>query len=222
MTQQQLNNNHTRSSTTTEQSVVSKGCPFAPRRGYSTNDSRRDWIRQQQQYNKNGDDMLTTAPESLQADPDTTRPLYFWQLYSLIGHEPVLEITHNFYERVFCDTNDQQHASFARAFTRIGSAEYHARQQAAYWIDAMGGGKLYHGGNHRLRFHHQHNAASVMNAAGAKRWIFHMRGSLNAFDFASLHDSRVKPCILSFLKSRMEIYAAQHDWEFNEQDFCGE
>jgi len=43
-----------------------------------------------------------------------------------------------------------------------------------YWIDAFGGEKLYYGGTYQLNFHHHGNAAQVMNATGAKQWMYHM------------------------------------------------
>jgi len=60
---------------------------------------------------------------------------------------------------------------FGHAFTRLASMDHHIATQAAYWIDAMGGGRVYHEGNYRLEFHHGHNVREVMNAAGAKRWM---------------------------------------------------
>jgi hypothetical protein len=68
---------------------------------------------------------------------------------------------------------------FRDAFTNIAGVEYHIAKQAAYWIDAFGGGRQYHGGDGRVNFHHHHNASSVMNAAGARRWMHHMSHALN-------------------------------------------
>ena len=68
---------------------------------------------------------------------------------------------------------------FRDAFTSISGIEHHIATQAAYWIDAFGGGREYHGGDGRINFHHHHNAASVMTAAGARRWMHHMSLTLN-------------------------------------------
>jgi len=37
------------------------------------------------------------------------------------------------------------------------------------WIDVMGGGFFYQGGEYRLNFHHTHNAFELMNEKGAQR-----------------------------------------------------
>ena len=108
---------------------------------------------------------------------------------------------------------------FRDAFTSISGVEHHIATQAAYWIDAFGGGRQYHGGDGRIEFHHHHNAASVMTAAGARRWMHHMSLALN-FDIDwSNEDDRVKPCIVVFLLTRMRKYARSHGWKFDEGDF---
>ena len=38
--------------------------------------------------------------ESLIANPDVTQPLYFWQLYSILGREPILNIIRDFYTSI--------------------------------------------------------------------------------------------------------------------------
>ena len=52
-----------------------------------------------------------------------------------------------------------------------------------FWLDTMGGGKKYHGGDFRLNFHHSNNASQVMNARGATRWMHHMRETIMSTDF---------------------------------------
>ena len=140
--------------------------------------------------------------------------MYFWQLYSLIGHEPIIDIVTDFYTRVY---NDTEATWFRDAFTRIASKDHHIATQVMYWVDAMGGGRVYHGGNYRLRFHHEHNAGHVMTAKGATRWMYHMRGALIAYP--KFDDPRVMPCIASFLKTKMPKYAEEFDWKFDESDF---
>jgi len=155
------------------------------------------------------------AISGLEADLDRTKPLYYWQLYSILGHEPIVEIVRSFYERVYAD---KAAPWFRDAFTRISGIDHHVATQAAFWVDAFGGGRKYHGSSFRINFHHHHNAPEVMNAAGAARWMLHMRGALNAYDF-SKHDPRVKPCIVDFLKTKMKRYAHEHKWTFDEADF---
>ena len=65
----------------------------------------------------------------------------------------------------------------------LGAYELVDRTVGRFWIDTMGGGKKYHGADFRLNFHHANNAAQVMNARGASRWMHHMRETILATDF---------------------------------------
>jgi truncated hemoglobin YjbI len=155
--------------------------------------------------------------ESLSADPNMECPLYYWQLYSIMGTERILELVTTFYELVYADT---QEPWFRTAFARLSEKEHHIQTQAAYWIDAMGGGKYYHGGEYRLNFHHTHNAESVMTARGATRWMYHMRCALTQHAIALNNlDRRIIPALLDFLKVKMFKYASQHGWDFDGSDF---
>jgi hypothetical protein len=62
------------------------GCPFKSSRGYTTRDARRQYLLQK------GIPACNQITKSLQADLDPTKPLYFWQLYSLVGEEPIFQI----------------------------------------------------------------------------------------------------------------------------------
>jgi truncated hemoglobin YjbI len=187
-------------------------CPFEPRNGYSTEQGRREYLKSHQVSD------LSKAM-SLYADPDqTSQPLYYWQLYSLLGQRPIIELVTAFYTRVYAD-DDAEFEWFRHAFTRLGSKEHHIQAQAAYWIDTMGGGRVYHGGQYRLNIHHEMNAGDVMNAEGASRWMYHMRNTLVDFDFDPFGDVRILPCIVEFLKTKMKSYAKEHMWEFDERDF---
>lgn len=185
-------------------------CPFQPQSGYATSDTRLEWMRRN---NIIMDDDYPDDMKSLEANPDHTAPLYFWQIYSLIGKRPIISIVRNFYERVY---QDKENPWFRNVFANISDIGYHISAQSAYWIDAFGGGKRFHGGNHRLRIHHEYNASEIMNARGATRWMFHMRRALQDHTF---DDPRIQPCILDFLKIKMIGYAEDHSWSFDETDF---
>lgn len=189
--------------------MTQTGCPFQPSAGYATAQGRSEWLSDRGV----GAKKARTISKSMHADPDVSKPLYFWQIYSLIGQKAIYAIVENFYVRVYADTEAPW---FRDAFTRIGSMEHHIYAQAAYWVDVMGGGKHYHGGSYRIDFHHSHNASQVMNASGASRWMHHMRGALNDQHF---QDRRVKPCIVDFLRTKMKKYAEEHKWKFDEGDF---
>ena len=180
-----------------------------PRAGYTTAEVQQDYCRQ----NPDTSRLVDTSNEyNLMAGDDPGDPLYFWQLYSILGDQPIVDIVTDFYRRVFDDTEAPW---FRQAFVRTAPMEYHIKTQAAYWIDAMGGGKRYHGGEYRLHFHHSHNAQQVMNAEGAHRWMHHMRKTLENVKF---EDPRVKPCVIDFLRSKMMKYSDQFGWQYNDSD----
>jgi len=93
---------------------------------------------------------------------------------------------------------------------------------SCFRADAFGGGPYYHGGDYRLNFHHQNNAEDVMNAAGATRWMHHMKHALlvkgHANRFNAL-DRRIFPCIVDFLDVKMQKYAVEHKWTFDKKPF---
>lgn len=155
--------------------------------------------------------------ESLTADPNLDAPLYYWQLYSILGTERIFDLVTTFYESVY---GDYEEAWFRTAFARLSDKDHHIQTQAAYWIDAMGGGKYYHGGDYRLNFHHTHNAGDVMSARGAKRWMHHMKLAIvkHSNELCKL-DRRIVPCLLDFLKVKMLKYSREHGWDFDGSDF---
>jgi truncated hemoglobin YjbI len=160
------------------------------------------------------------AGRSLHADPDTSRPLYFWQLYSVLGTDRIAKIVENLYARIAADDEEPW---LPRAFTRISDWDHHVATQTAFWLDAMGRGPCYHGGEYRLQFHHQHNAGHVMTQVGAARWMHHMRLALDETDLGP--DPRVRGTIDVFLQSRMEKYAQQHGFQTGDrvyQPWCAD
>lgn len=52
---------------------------------------------------------------SLRAPDSPSRPIQFWQLYSVLGQGPIVRIVENFYERVFKDED-----WFTSVFARVG------------------------------------------------------------------------------------------------------
>jgi len=144
---------------------------------------------------------------SLDASNDASKPIQFWQLYSVLGQDRIVNIVHAFYIRVFDDEE-----WFRSVFSRVGGMHHHVNTQSSMWIDVMGGGHYYHGGEYRLNFHHTHNAIALMNEKGAKRWVKLMADTLNnpAIDLAN--DDRVRPAINTFLSHFMEKYAAKFEF----------
>ena len=196
-------------------------CPFEPKRGYV--DARIDYLNHFHSLgnsSSDGDDSnLPTSSRVASTNPED--PLYFWQLYSLIGHDLVVEIVSEFYERVFADTDNPW---FRDVFERAAPKRHHINTQVAYWVDAFGGGRCYHGGNYRLNFHHTRNAREIMTARGAAHWMHHMKETLlhlllEERDPILVGDPRVFSCIVNFLETKMRTYAEEHGWKFDESDF---
>jgi truncated hemoglobin YjbI len=188
-----------------------------PSCGFSTRETRLEWYEAHDTPVPPGGEKTTYDPfnnsmsnsgvlsvDTLTADPDTTKPLYYWQLYSLLGWEYIEEIVTKFYERVYDDDEDPH---FRKAFTQLADLQHHIETQSAYWQDAFGGGKVYHGSHGRLNFHHERNAYQVMNAEGATRWMMHMGMALHdMFPVLKAVDPRIPATIIDFLETKMKKY----------------
>ncbi len=141
---------------------------------------------------------------SLSAPNDISRPIQFWQLFSVLGQDRLVAIVRNFYERVFDDED-----WFRSVFARVGGVNHHVSTQSAMWLDVMGAGPAYHGGEFRLSFHHTHNAIQLMNERGAKRWVKLMVETLDNSANHMTGDTRVRPSINTFLTHFIGRYAAE-------------
>jgi len=184
--------------------------------GYMTEKTQRDYIASAIIKN-----LLPTnayrVPEivSLRAPDAMSKPIQFWQLYSVLGQAPIVRIVENFYQRVFKDED-----WFKSVFARVGGIGHHINTQAAMWIDVMGGGPYYHGAEFRLNFHHTHNAMQLMNDKGADRWSHLMLDTLEASGDQMTNDPRVRLSINTFLTHFMSKYA--EDFQFENRGFFGE
>lgn len=145
---------------------------------------------------------------TLNAPNDLSKPIQFWQLYSVLGQDRIVAIVRNFYERVFADEE-----WFTSVFARVGGVEHHIMTQASMWIDVMGGGPAYHGGDFRLNFHHTHNAMQLMTDRGAERWTRLMLDTLDACDRHMTDDPRVRPALNTFMNFFMGKYAQEFGFE---------
>jgi truncated hemoglobin YjbI len=152
---------------------------------------------------------------SLTAPSDASKPIQFWQLYSVLGQDPIVRIVQSFYERVFADED-----WFTSVFARVGGIDHHIGTLASMWIDVMGGGPYYHGAEFRLNFHHQHNAMQLMNDKGAERWSSLMLATLDGESDQMTDDPRVRISINTFLSHFMTKYA--DDFAFENRSVFGE
>jgi truncated hemoglobin YjbI len=145
---------------------------------------------------------------SLTASSDLSKPIQFWQLYSILGQDPIVGLVQRFYECVFADE-----PWFTSVFERVGGIGHHINTQASMWIDVMGGGPYYHGAEFRLSFHHTHNAMALMNDKGAERWSNLMLKTLDASSDLMADDPRVRTSINTFLAHFMAKYADEFAFE---------
>ena len=145
---------------------------------------------------------------SLQASQDPQMPIQFWQLFSVLGPEPIVGIVADFYQRVFDDE-----PWFTSVFAQVGYLDHHISTQASMWLDVMGGGPYYHGAEFRLNFHHTHNAHSLMNEEGARRWVTLMVASLEASKPLMGDDPRVPASLNTFLAHFFAKYARDFQFE---------
>ena len=151
---------------------------------------------------------------SLKAPDDAETPLQFWQIYSVLGQDPIVYLVQRFYVRVFADE-----PWFRDVFAAVGGIGHHINTQAAMWIDTMGGGPYYHGAEFRLNFHHTHNAMALMNDKGAARWAQLMCDTLDASADLTGDDPRVRTAINTFLSHFMQKYA--DDFAFENHSIFG-
>lgn len=142
------------------------------------------------------------------ADTDASAPLYFWQLYSLLGERRIVGVIEAFYARVWAS---DQPAWFRESFSNITTLQSAVNAQAAFWIDAFGGGRAYHGGDYRLNFHHQ-QVKHVMSRAGAVHWLDVMNLTLT-HDADLTKDKRIGPAIGIFLRLMMNKYADEFNFD---------
>ncbi len=152
---------------------------------------------------------------TLTATQDASQPIQFWQLYSVLGQDPIVRIVQSFYELVFADED-----WFKSVFERVGGVNHHINTQASMWIDVMGGGPYYHGAEFRLNFHHQHNAIALMNDQGAERWSNLMLEALDASAHLMAEDPRIRTSINTFLAYFMTKYA--EDFAFENRSVFGQ
>ena len=151
---------------------------------------------------------------SLKASNNMKKPIQFWQLYSVLGQDPIVGIVSNFYRRVFADEK-----WFQTPFARVGDVDHHIGTQASMWLDVMGGGPYYHGAEYRLNFHHTHNAHMLLDEKGARRWVKLMVQALESSQHLMTDDPRVRPSINTFLAHFFAKYAS--DFKFKNYESFG-
>lgn len=177
---------------------------FEPLLGYLTEFFRKEYIN-----NKlNHTEFKEQSVISLNHLDNNTDHLYFWQLYSVLGEERIHCLIEKFYKNIFDDKTD---LFFSNTFKSFGTVNYHLIGQKQFWLDVMGGGKKYAGGEYRLKRHHDF-AKIIMNKRGAARWLMHMENTVYDNTLDLTNDERVKYCILDFIHFFMKKYAVEYNF----------
>jgi len=180
---------------------------FQPSSGYVTDTFRLNYINRSINAKTLPKDAARYAHiAGLIASNNPEHPIYFWQLFSVLGEKRIEDIVTAFYSAVFNDKEDW----FVGTFKQLNSLNQHIWAQKMFWCDVMGGGSYYHGGKGRLAFHHS-RAHKILTRKGAERWLQHMMATLEKVDLTS--DRRVRPAICDFLHFFMEDYA--RDFSFD-------
>ena len=79
---------------------------FEPSLGNLTHKIRKDFIEHSIQNNTLPNDSFENEDIiSLVASNDETKPIYFWQLYSIAGEDNIHVLIKTFYEKIFSDYN---------------------------------------------------------------------------------------------------------------------
>ncbi|MGI9356758.1 MAG: hypothetical protein ACR2PF_16560 [Rhizobiaceae bacterium] len=185
---------------------------FPTGNGYLTENIRSNYI-EAAIANKVLPENAHRMPEivSLSASNNVAKPIQFWQLFSVLGQDRIVGIIENFYERVYDDED-----WFRSVFSRVGAMNHHINTQASMWLDVMGAGPAYHGGEFRLSFHHTHNAIQLMNEKGTKRWVKLMVEALDDSENHMTNDTRVRPSINTFLTHFFAKYATEFNFSNRE------
>lgn len=152
---------------------------------------------------------------SLQAPTEPSFPLYFWQIFSLTGRSPLLELSKVFYTNVFQDEDEWFSSSFGRP-----DVTNHAMFLSLALVDCFGGGRYYAGGERRLDDVHETAASPVMNLEAAIKWTQHMRQAMDqqskVFDEI---DPRIRPAMNSYFTFFMSRYAAMFNFDMKQISF---
>lgn len=186
---------------------------FEPKYGNLTQKIRDEYIKN----NIDNDSLPTNSNNinkitSLVASNNSSDKIYFWQLYSVLGEDPIRHLITIFYKKIF---NDYKNTWFRNEFIKLGNIQHHVKGQTNFWIDVMGGGKRYYKNEKILYFKHK-NISKIMTKQGADIWMKHMISSLYEVNLCQFKDKRIISCISDFLYYFMNKYSKEFDFNFYE------
>jgi len=183
---------------------------FVPSMGFLTKTIRNTFLTEKV---KDGTMDFESAVNSmtLYANEDKSEPLYFWQLYNILGEKPVYKLIKIFYTKIFEDTDAEW---FREEFVDLGDIDYHVNGQANFWLDIMGGGKRYTGKEKLLSKKHK-LVKNIMTRKGADRWMMHMVNAIKEVDISpEFNDKRIIYCLYEFLDFFVNKYAIEFDFNY--------
>lgn len=180
---------------------------FNPILGYLTDENRKIFIKY---ILKDFNNLNYKNINSLIASNNKHDELYFWQLFSILGENNIKLIIETFYKKIF---NEKNLELFHNKFIKSGNLDYHIKHQSNYWIDVMGGGKKYLGGEELLNYKHE-KIKDIMNFQNSKIWIKYMLETLFDLKYHELNDTRIFKTLKDFIYFKMNIYSKEFNYNF--------
>ena len=186
---------------------------FEPIKGNLTNKIKYEYLNLYIKQNKLSENIFDNEEiTSLYASTDLNKTLYFWQIYSIIGPEPIHKLITLFYTSIYESTTNLW---FKEEFIELGSLEHHINKQTEFWLDIMGGGPLYKSNIKKLHMKHK-LVQNIMTEKGANIWMSFMINSINTLKEDLYTDRRIIPCLINFLNFFMLKYGREFDFNFYE------
>ena len=186
---------------------------YKPELGFLTKTIRNEYLFEELKLNKISIEDIPDAL-SLYASNNKNKRIYFWQLYNILGDEPVIYLITKFYKKIFNDEAEW----FRDEFIDLGSIEYHVKGQSNFWLDIMGGGQRYIGGEKMLNKKHK-LVKNIMTREGAEKWMDSMEKTLKEITLTKdFEDKRIIVCIYDFLEYFMNKYAIEFDFNVFNMD----
>ena len=186
---------------------------YKPELGFLTKTIRNEYLFEELKLNKISIEDIPDAL-SLYASGDKNKRIYFWQLYNILGEKPIIYLITKFYKNIFNDEAEW----FRDEFTDLGSIEYHVKGQSNFWLDIMGGGQRYIGGEKLLNKKHK-LVENIMTREGAEKWMDNMEKTLKEITLTKdFEDKRIIVCIYDFLEYFMNKYAVEFDFNVFNMD----
>lgn len=186
---------------------------YEPELGFLTKNIRSEYLLEELKLNKI---VIEDIPQalSLYASEDKNKRVYFWQLYNILGDEPIVYLITKFYTNIFNDDAEW----FKNEFIELGSIEYHVKGQSNFWLDIMGGGQRYIGGEKMLNKRHK-LVKNIMTREGAEKWMNNMEKTLKEITLTKdFQDKRIIVCIYDFVEYFMNKYAREFDFNVFDMD----